>query len=71
MKRQITPRFVLILIRGAVLSGYVGVAKLVGLDPKQLLVHNRDPCSQPRKGAIRLRIRGRDITPLPHRQSLI
>jgi hypothetical protein len=63
MKRQITPRFVLILIRGAVLSGYVGVAKLVGLDPKQLLVHNRE-------GADRF-VSEAAITPLSHRQSLM
>src|SRR5262249_326949 len=36
MKRQIDPT--VRLIRGAVLSGYVDVANLVGLDPKRLLV---------------------------------
>jgi hypothetical protein len=40
------------LIRGAVPSGYVDVAKLVGLDPN-------DSLFTPRKVVIRLRIRGR------------
>jgi hypothetical protein len=40
MKRQITPT--VRLIRGAVLSGYMDVANLVGFDPKRLLVHNRE-----------------------------
>ena len=70
MKRQITPRFVLILIRGAVLSGYVGVAKLVGLDPNNslfttaILVHNRERCRS-------VCVSEAAITPLSHRQSLI